>query len=72
MNGTSLPRILFFNPVRHAVKSYEALQTVADTEVVTSASRQEFFTDVGKKYGDIKAIYRTSASGAVSNTIYSK
>ncbi|RAR10367.1 tartrate dehydrogenase [Stemphylium lycopersici] len=66
MNGTSLPRILFFNPVRHAVKSYEALQTVADTEVVTSASRQEFFTDVGKKYGDIKAIYRTSASGAVA------
>jgi hypothetical protein len=59
------PRILFFNPVRHAHQFYEALQEVASTEVVTSTSRQQFFADVQKKYSDIQVIYRTSASGAV-------
>ncbi|KAH7076385.1 D-isomer specific 2-hydroxyacid dehydrogenase [Paraphoma chrysanthemicola] len=62
----ALPRILFFNPVRHARDAYEALQKVARTEVVTSKSRQEFFSDLQTKYGDIQAIYRTSASGAVA------
>ncbi|KAH7069336.1 D-isomer specific 2-hydroxyacid dehydrogenase [Paraphoma chrysanthemicola] len=62
----ALPRILFFNPVRHARDAYEALQKVARTEVVTSQSRQEFFSDLQTKYGDIQAIYRTSASGAVA------
>lgn len=66
MGSVSLPRILFFNPVRHAVKVYEALQQVAATEVVTSTSRQEFFLDIRTKYNDVQAIYRTSASGAVS------
>ncbi|EON61834.1 hypothetical protein W97_01052 [Coniosporium apollinis CBS 100218] len=60
------PRILFFNPVRHARQAYEALQSVASTEVVTSTSRQEFFFDIKKKYSNIQAIYRTSASGAVA------
>ncbi|KAF2012941.1 2-hydroxyacid dehydrogenase [Aaosphaeria arxii CBS 175.79] len=60
------PRILFFNPVRHARAAYEALQEVAATEVVTSTSRQQFFDDIPKKYSDVKAIYRTSASGAVA------
>ncbi|KAH7357432.1 D-isomer specific 2-hydroxyacid dehydrogenase [Pyrenochaeta sp. MPI-SDFR-AT-0127] len=60
------PRILFFNPVRHARQAYEALQKVASTEVVKSTSRQEFFSDIRTKYSDIQAIYRTSASGAVA------
>lgn len=59
------PRILFFNPVRHAVAAYEALKAVADPEVVTSKSRQQFFADLNNKYHNIRAIYRTSASGAV-------
>jgi hypothetical protein len=60
------PRILFFNPVRHALPAFEALSKVAQVEVVASNSRQEFFKDIGEKYHDIRAIYRTSASGAVS------
>ncbi|KAJ3539903.1 hypothetical protein NM208_g5299 [Fusarium decemcellulare] len=62
----SKPRILFFNPVRHALAAYEALHKVAAPEVVTSKSRPEFFTDIKSKYHDIQAIYRTSASGAVA------
>lgn len=65
----SKPRILFFNPVRHAQQAYEALQKVALTEVVTSSSRQEFFSDIRTKYTDIQAIYRTSASGTVSQRV---
>ncbi|KAF2181163.1 hypothetical protein K469DRAFT_729564 [Zopfia rhizophila CBS 207.26] len=60
------PRILFFNPVRHARQVYEALQEVASTEVVTSPSSEQFFVDIQKKYSNIQAIYRTSASGAVA------
>ncbi|KAK2730988.1 hydroxyisocaproate dehydrogenase [Colletotrichum kahawae] len=60
------PRILFFNPVRHAVAEYEALKAVATPEVVTSKSRTEFFSDLKSKYQDIQAIWRTSASGAVA------
>lgn len=59
------PRILFFNPVRHAVAAFEALRSVTAPEVVTSTSRSEFFADIQTKYHDIQAIYRTSASGAV-------
>jgi glyoxylate reductase len=61
----SQPRILFFNPVRHALAAYTSLSKVARTEVVTSKSRLEFFADLDTKYNDIQAIYRTSASGAV-------
>lgn len=61
----SKPRILFFNPVRHAIAMYHDLSSVAATEVVTSRSRAEFFADIKQKYSDIQAIYRTSASGAV-------
>ncbi|KAH0442427.1 hypothetical protein CcaCcLH18_01469 [Colletotrichum camelliae] len=60
------PRILFFNPVRHAVAEYEALKAVATPEVVTSKSQTEFFSDLKSKYQDIQAIWRTSASGAVA------
>lgn len=60
------PFILFFNPVRHAVPFYHQLQKVARTEVVTSKSREEFYSDLRRKYKDISIIYRTSASGAVS------
>lgn len=62
----SKPRILFFNPVQHALEAYKALSSVAQTEVVSSKTRQEFFEDIGNKYADIQVIYRTSASGAVS------
>lgn len=61
----SKPFVLFFNPVRHAVPFYEKLQEVAHTEVVISQTREEFFEDLKRKYKDIFAIYRTSASGAV-------
>ncbi|RAK90120.1 2-hydroxyacid dehydrogenase [Aspergillus costaricaensis CBS 115574] len=64
--SSAKPRILFFNPVRHAVPFYVKLQEHAHTEVVTSKSREEFFKDVTEKYKDIFAIYRTSASGAVA------
>ncbi|KAM6506649.1 hypothetical protein FSOLCH5_013623 [Fusarium solani] len=60
------PRILFFNPVRHALAAYEALSAVAAPEVVTSKSRAELFADLKGQYRDIRAIYRTSASGAVA------
>jgi glyoxylate reductase len=66
MSSSTKPFILLFNSVRHAKPFYEELQKVARTEVVTSKSREEFFTDVGGKYTDISVIYRTSASGAVS------
>lgn len=59
------PRILFFNPVRHAVAVYRSLAEIAVTEVVTSQSREGFFSDLKNKYAGINAIYRTSASGAV-------
>jgi hypothetical protein len=65
----SKPRILFFNPVRHAIAKHRALSSVAVTEVVTSKSRAEFFADMKHKYSDIQAIYRTSASGAVCQTV---
>ncbi|KAH8906492.1 hypothetical protein BR93DRAFT_979561 [Coniochaeta sp. PMI_546] len=60
------PRILFFNPVRHALAAFEALSKVAQVEVVASRSRQEFFKDIEDRYHDIRAIYRTSASGTVA------
>jgi hypothetical protein len=59
------PLVLFFSPVRHATSTYEQLQQVAQTEVVTSQSRDEFFYDVATKYRNAFAIYRTSASGSV-------
>lgn len=61
------PRILFFNPVRHAVAAYRSLADIAVTEVVTSQSREGFFNDLKTKYANINAIYRTSASGAVGS-----
>lgn len=64
--GLAKPRILFFNPVRHALAAYEALGAVAQTEVVTSKSRKDFFEDVRQKYHNIRAIYRTSSSGAIA------
>ncbi|OIW32821.1 hypothetical protein CONLIGDRAFT_694989 [Coniochaeta ligniaria NRRL 30616] len=63
---TPKPRILFFNPVRHAIAAFEALSKVAQVEIVTSKSRQDFFRDIEGKYYDIRAIYRTSASGVVA------
>lgn len=60
------PFVLFFNPVKYARPFLEKLQQVAHTEVVTSKTRAEFFHDLKHKYKDIFAIYRTSASGAVS------
>lgn len=59
------PLVLFFSPVRHALSTYEQLQQVAQTEVVTSQSREEFFHDLTTKYKNVFAIYRTSASGSV-------
>ena len=67
--ASSKPTVLFFNAIRHATPFYSKLQEVARTEVVTSKSREEFFADVKTKYKDIFAIYRTSASGAVSKLI---
>jgi glyoxylate reductase len=64
------PLILFFNPVRHALADYQALGKVADTQTVTSKSREEFFQDLCTKYQGAQVIYRTSASGAVC--IYSR
>ncbi|KAK1540829.1 hypothetical protein CPAR01_06818 [Colletotrichum paranaense] len=62
----SKPHILFFNAVRHALQEYEALKLVADPEVVTSTSRDQFFSDLRSKYQNIEAIFRTSSSGAVA------
>ena len=61
------PQILFFNPVRHAVAAFDALRQVVQADVVTSKSRREFFDDITAKYNNAQAIYRTSASGAVSS-----
>ena len=60
------PLILFFNPVKHAVAAFRKLSLEAQTEVVTSTSRKEFFEDIKTKYKGAVAIYRTSASGSVS------
>ena len=60
------PKILFFNPVKHALAQYAELQESTAPEVVTSVSREQFFKDCQTKYKDVAAIYRTSASGAVS------
>ncbi|KXH27568.1 hypothetical protein CSAL01_00735 [Colletotrichum salicis] len=60
------PRILFFNPVRHALDEYEALKSVANPEVVTSSSRAKLFDDLRTKYHDIEAIFRTSSTGTVA------
>jgi hypothetical protein len=65
------PFILFFNPVRHAKTVYKKLEEIARVEVVTSTSREQFFKDVQDKYKDIRVIYRTSASGAVSYSSFS-
>lgn len=62
---TSKPRILLFNPVKHALPEYEELQKSTSPELVTSKSREEFFEDCQTKYVNIAAIYRKSASGAV-------
>lgn len=64
------PRILLFNPVKHALAKYEELQESTAPEPVTSASRAEFFEDCQSKYNGVAAIYRTSASGAVSNSYH--
>lgn len=58
-------RILCFNSIVHALRELESLCDIADVEVVSSKSRQEFFRDLHYKYRDIDAIYRTSQSGAV-------
>lgn len=60
------PLILFFSRVQHAVSTYSSLSEVARTEVVTSTSRAEFFTDVESKYRNPVVIYRNSSSGSVS------
>ena len=60
------PRILFFNPVRHALTQYQELSSVAQVELLSSADRREFFKDVEGKYKSITAIYSTSSSYAVS------
>jgi len=62
----SKPQILFFNPVRHALDAYRKLSSIAQTEVIASKSRAEFFEDVKSKYKDIVAIYSTSSSYAVT------
>ncbi|KAH8655125.1 D-isomer specific 2-hydroxyacid dehydrogenase [Tricladium varicosporioides] len=51
------PQILFFNPVRHALRKYQELASVAQVEVISSTNRLEFFKDLEKKYKDITAIY---------------
>ncbi|KAI9042135.1 D-mandelate dehydrogenase-like dehydrogenase [Aspergillus affinis] len=60
------PLVLFFNAVRHAHSSFQQLQQMARTEIVTSKNRETFFQDIQGKYKDAFAIYRTSASGAVA------
>lgn len=62
---SSKPRILLFNPVRHALDQYSELQKSTAPELVTSTSREQFFEDCRAKYDGVGAIYRTSASGAV-------
>ncbi|EYE97767.1 NAD(P)-binding protein [Aspergillus ruber CBS 135680] len=58
--------ILFLNPVRHAIYFLQQLPKIARTELVTSKSRDEFFSDLQGKYKDITIIYRTSVSGAIT------
>jgi glyoxylate reductase len=60
------PLVLFFNPVRHAKAFFEEFRQVAQAQIVTSRTREEFFHDLQGKYNDVFAIYRTPASGAVS------
>lgn len=67
----SKPKILFFNPALHAVAQFEALSEVTKVELVSSKSRQELLRDSEIKYHNVQAIYRTSASGAVSLNIWS-
>jgi glyoxylate reductase len=52
MGSVMKPRILSFNPVRHAIEAYGKLATVAQTEVIASKSRAEFFEDVKGRYKD--------------------
>jgi len=66
---SSKPRILLFNPVKHALAQYKDLQESTAPEVVTSESREQFFRDCRTRYKDVIAIYRTSASGAVSKPL---
>lgn len=66
MSSITKPRILFFNPVRHALENFRKLSSVAQTEVLTSKSRAEFFNECKGKYKDIVAIYSTSSSCAVT------
>jgi glyoxylate reductase len=62
----SKPRILFFNPARHALAVYKNLSSVTQTEVLASKSRAELFQDLKGIYNNIVAIYSTSSSYAVS------
>lgn len=66
------PKILFFNPVKHALAQYAELQESTAAEVVTSESREEFFKDCQTMYKDVVAIYRTSASGAMSSFVVNR
>ncbi|PVH87194.1 hypothetical protein DL98DRAFT_556697 [Cadophora sp. DSE1049] len=66
MGSIARPRILFFNPVRHALENFQKLSFVAQTEVVASTSRADFFEECKDKYKDIVAIYSTSSSYAVT------
>ncbi|KAH8595749.1 D-isomer specific 2-hydroxyacid dehydrogenase [Bisporella sp. PMI_857] len=66
LNMILKPRILFFNPVRHAHSKFQELSAIAQTENLSSNSRAEFFKDLNGKYKDINAIYSTSSSYAVT------
>ena len=66
MGSLAKPRILFFNPVRHALANFQKLSSVAQTEVVASKSRADFFEECKGKYKDVVAIYSTSSSYAVT------
>jgi glyoxylate reductase len=66
----SKPRILFFNPVRHALEAYQKLSLETRTEVIASKSRAEFFQDVKDRYKDVVAIYSTSSSYSVTICLY--
>jgi hypothetical protein len=65
----SKPRILFFNPVRHAHAVYKSLSSVTQPELLSSKSRAELFQDFKEKYNNITAIYSTSSSYAVRPSI---
>ncbi|KAK0104505.1 hypothetical protein ONS95_004793 [Cadophora gregata] len=66
MGSIARPRILFFNPVRHALENFKKLSSVAQTEVIASTSRTDFFEECKGKYKNIVAIYSTSSSYAVT------